>query len=71
MSYVENRLRELRESLGYSTEHFAKMFGIHRSSLMRYEGSNSKELRELPLWLAVKICNCFNINNTETNILIK
>lgn len=57
-----NRLKELRESLGYSVEEFAKALGIHRSSIYRYEGTNKKEARELPISLAILLTQKFNIS---------
>lgn len=47
METVSKRLKELRESAGYSPVEFALMFGISRSSVYRYEGGNVKESREI------------------------
>lgn len=62
MKKVGNRLKELRESFGYSVDEFARMLNIHRSSLYRYEGTNKLEQRELPLSLAIQISEKFNIS---------
>jgi predicted transcriptional regulator len=60
MSTTGDRLKELRESLDYSVDEFAKMLGISRSSLYRYEGSN--EPRDLPITLAIAISENFNVS---------
>ena len=57
----ERRLRELRKSLGYSVDEFARLLGIHRSSLYRYEADN-KYARDLPISLALKLTEIFNIS---------
>lgn len=57
-----NRLKELRESLDMSVEEFAKLFRVHRSSMYRYEGTNVKEPREIPIELAVEISEKFNVS---------
>ncbi len=57
-----NKLKELRESLSYSVEEFAKKMKIHRSSLYRYEGTNKKEPRDLPMEVAIDISEKFNIS---------
>ncbi|HQD77176.1 MAG TPA: helix-turn-helix transcriptional regulator, partial [Bacillota bacterium] len=56
METVSKRLKELRESAGYSPAEFALMFGISRSSVYRYEGGNVKESREIPISLALVGC---------------
>lgn len=58
----KERLKELRESLNYSVDEFAKIIGIHRSSLYRYEGTNKAEPRELPISIALKISREFNVS---------
>ena len=45
----EHRLRELRKSLGYSVDEFARLLGIHRSSLYRYEADNMSDMSTLVL----------------------
>jgi transcriptional regulator with XRE-family HTH domain len=60
MPAPEERLKELRESLDYSVDEFAKILGISRSSLYRYEGSN--EPRDLPMTLAIAIAENFNVS---------
>lgn len=62
MSEYKNRLKELRESLGFSIDEFAKLIGIHRSSLYRYEGSNKAEPRDLPISIAIKVSEMFNVS---------
>lgn len=62
MDYTGNRLKELRESLNYSVDDFAKLLGVHRSSIYRYEGTNKLEQRELPISLALLISSKFNIS---------
>lgn len=62
MSEIINRLKELRESLGYGPDEFAKILGIHRSSIYRYEGTNKEEKRDLPISLAIFISEKFNIS---------
>ena len=62
METVSKRLKELRESAGYSPAEFALMFGISRSSVYRYEGRNVKESREIPISLAIDISKKFGIS---------
>lgn len=62
MSSYRNRLKELRESLGYSVEEFAKIIGVHRSSIYRYEGTNEAEPRDMPISLAIQIAEKFNVS---------
>jgi DNA-binding XRE family transcriptional regulator len=62
MTVFGNRLRELRESLGYGPDEFAKIIGVHRSSIYRYEGSNEAEQRDMPISVAIKISHKFNIS---------
>ncbi len=57
-----NRLKELIDSLNMSAEEFAKMFSVHRSSVYRYTGANKKEPREIPMDLAIRVCEKFNIS---------
>lgn len=57
-----NRLKELRESLDYSVDEFAKLLEVHRSSIYRYEGGNELEQRDVPISLAIKISQKFNIS---------
>lgn len=57
----ERRLRELRKSLGYSVDEFARLLGIHRSSLYRYEADN-KYARDLPISIAIKVSEMFNVS---------
>lgn len=57
-----NRLKELRESLGYSVDEFAKLLNVHRSSMYRYEGTNKNEQREIPMPLAREIAEKFNVS---------
>lgn len=57
-----NRLKELRESLHISVEEFCKMFEVHRSSVYRYEGTNKNEPRELPIGLALRVAEKFNVS---------
>lgn len=59
MSSYRNRLKELRESLGYSVDEFAKIIGVHRSSIYRYEGTNEAEPRDMPISLAIQIAEKF------------
>ncbi len=62
MKMIGERLKELRESAGYSPAEFALMFGISRSSVYRYEGRNVKESREIPISLAIDISKKFGIS---------
>lgn len=62
MSEFGNRLKELRESLGYGPDEFAKLLGIHRSSIYRYEGSNKNEVRDMPIDTAIIISQKLNIS---------
>lgn len=55
MKIMGERLRELRESAGYSKTQFAAMFKIGRTSLYRYEGENEEDMREIPITLALEI----------------
>ena len=57
-----NRLKELIDSLDVSAEEFAKLFGINRSSVYRYTGANKKETREIPIKLAIEICDRYNLS---------
>jgi DNA-binding XRE family transcriptional regulator len=56
------KIKEFRESLGYTVDEFAKLLGIHRSSVYRYEETNFKEKRDIPLSVAVMICEKFNLS---------
>ena len=62
MVIVGNRIKELRTSLNYSVDEFARAIEVHRSSIYRYEGYNEAEKRELPLSLAIKISEKFNVS---------
>lgn len=57
-----NRLKELIDSLDLSAEEFAKLFSINRSSVYRYTGANKKEPREIPIKLAISICERYNLS---------
>jgi transcriptional regulator with XRE-family HTH domain len=57
-----NRLKELIDSLDMSAEEFAKVFGINKTSVYRYTGGNKTETREIPMTLAIKICEKYNIS---------
>lgn len=57
-----NRLKELIDSLDMSAEEFAKIFSINKSSVYRYTGANKKEERPLPIELAVKIAERYNLD---------
>jgi transcriptional regulator with XRE-family HTH domain len=57
-----NRLKELIDSLDMSAEEFAKIFGIHMSSVYRYTGANKKEARDIPATLAIKIAERYNVS---------
>lgn len=59
---IGKRIKELRESLGYSAPDFAKLLGIHKSSMYRYEESNINEKRDLPISVAILIAERFNIS---------
>src|SRR5690554_1293790 len=60
MSVTGQRIKELRESLGYSVDEFAKLLSVSRSSLYRYEGAY--EPKELPISLGIKMAEMFNIS---------
>ncbi len=62
MSTINERIKELRISLGFTVDEFSKILGIHRSSVYRYEGENEKEVRDVPMSLAVLICRKFNVS---------
>lgn len=62
MATTNERIKELRISLGYTVDEFAKILGIHRSSVYRYEGENEKESREIPMSIAILISQKFNIS---------
>jgi len=57
-----NRLKELIDSLNLSAEEFAKIFGIHMSSVYRYTGANKKETRPIPMELALEIAKKYNVS---------
>jgi transcriptional regulator with XRE-family HTH domain len=59
MPTTGQRLRELRFSLGYSADEFAKLLGVGRSSLYRYENSEGSGL---PITTAVALSEQFNIS---------
>lgn len=62
MATTNERIKELRILSGYSVDEFAKLLGVHRSSVYRYEGENEKEARDLPISIAVLISNKFNVS---------
>jgi transcriptional regulator with XRE-family HTH domain len=62
MATTNERIKELRLSLGYTVDEFAKVLGIHRSSVYRYEGENEKESREIPMSIAILISQKFNVS---------
>ncbi|HEX2927689.1 MAG TPA: helix-turn-helix transcriptional regulator [Ruminiclostridium sp.] len=62
MAPVNERIKELRTSLGFTVDEFSKILGIHRSSVYRYEGENEKEIREVPMSLAILISQKFNVS---------
>ena len=62
MKIIGERLKELRESAGYTPTQFALMFRISRASVYRYEGKNTKEPRQIPISLAIKISKKFGIS---------
>ena len=62
MASINERIKELRTSLGFSVDEFAKILGIHRSSVYRYEGENEKETRDVPMSLAILISEKFNVS---------
>lgn len=59
MATTGQRLRELRFSLGYSPDEFAKLLGVGRSSLYRYE---NMEGAGLPITTAIALSENFNIS---------
>jgi len=59
---VGQRIKELRQSLGYSGQEFADLLGIHVSSIYRYEETNLKEKRDLPLSVAIRIAKRLGIS---------
>lgn len=59
---VMERMKEVRESLGYSVDEFAKILGVHRSSIYRYEGTNESESRDVPISVAITISQKFGIS---------
>ena len=62
MATASERIKELRISLGYSVDEFAKLINVHRSSIYRYEGDNQNESRDIPISVAVKICEKFSVS---------
>ncbi len=62
MATTNERIKDLRILLGYSVDEFAKLLGIHRSSVYRYEGDNEKEARDVPISIAILISNKFNVS---------
>ncbi len=62
MAATNDRIKELRLQLGYPVDEFAKMLGIHRSSVYRYEGENEKEARDVPISIAILISQKFNVS---------
>jgi transcriptional regulator with XRE-family HTH domain len=59
---VGQRIKELRQSLGYSGQEFADLLGIHISSMYRYEETNLKEKRDIPLSVAIAIAEKLGIS---------
>jgi len=62
MAATNDRIKELRLQLGYPVDEFARMLGIHRSSVYRYEGENEKEARDVPISIAILISKKFNVS---------
>ncbi len=62
MATINERIKELRVSLGFTVDEFAKILGIHRSSVYRYEGENEKETRDVPMSLAILISEKFHVS---------
>lgn len=62
MATIGERIREFRESLGLSVDEFARALEVHRSSMYRYEESNVKEIREIPISVAIKIAKQYNLS---------
>ncbi len=62
MATTNERIKELRNQLGYSVDEFAKILGVHRSSVYRYEGDNEKEARDVPISIAILIANKFSVS---------
>ena len=62
MATTSERIKELRTSLGYSVDEFAKLIGVHRSSMYRYEGTTDSESRDIPISVAITICEKFNVS---------
>ncbi len=62
MATTNERIKELRIQSGYSVDEFAKILGVHRSSVYRYEGDNEKEARDIPIGLAILISSRFNVS---------
>lgn len=60
MPSVGERIKELRESVGYSVDEFAKLLGVHRSTVYRYEGWS--ESRDLPITVAITIAEKFGVS---------
>lgn len=57
-----SRLKELLDILDITPEELAKTFGVNRSSIYRYAGINRKEPREIPVSLALKICDKYGLS---------
>lgn len=62
MATTNERIKELRILSGHSVDEFAKILGVHRSSVYRYEGDNEKEARDVPISIAILISNRFNVS---------
>lgn len=60
MSNTGERIKEVREERGYSVDEFAKLLGVSRSSLYRYEGAY--ESKDLPISVGIRIAEMFNIS---------
>ncbi|MGI6672084.1 MAG: helix-turn-helix domain-containing protein [Christensenellales bacterium] len=58
MNIVNNRLRMLRESIGYSQMKLAELFGIGQSSIFRYENGGSSA----PFNVLIKYADFFDVS---------
>ncbi len=62
MATIAERIKELRESLGLSVDELARALSVHRSSMYRYEESNPKEKREVPISVAIRISEKYGVS---------
>lgn len=60
MPTTGERIKEVREERGYSVDEFAKLLGVSRSSMYRYEGTY--ETLDLPISIGIKIAKMFNVS---------